>query len=187
LKGKLRISTRLREGNLEDMTFDVSGSQLRIEDGHLETPWGGGVRDQWWWGQIDLEKGRMTWKRPLDLDAEIALKLRDSGLLVHLFVKQTQERKWLDELLTITDVSGRSGVRIDDKTLMLEDAKLAGEKLLVLANLRLREKKARGALFASYGILSVGVELRDDERKWKILRPRQWYDDFTQELAAQQP
>jgi translocation and assembly module TamB len=183
IKGDLRISTRLSEGNLEKMSFDAAGTQLRIDNGSLESE--GSAHDNLWWGQIDIDRGRMTWKRPLKLDAQISLRLRDSGLLVHLFVKQTKEQQWLNELLTIRDVSGHSEVHLNDKAIVLSNARISGEKLLVLANLRLREEKMRGGLYASYGILGVGIELKGDERSWKVLNPRQWYDRYSAAFSAE--
>ena len=129
----------------------------------------------------------MTWRRPLQLDAAISLRLRDSGLLVHLFVKQTKEQQWLNELLTIRDVSGRSEVRLNDRAIRLSNTRLSGEKLLVLASLGLSAKKMRGGLYASYGILGVGVELKDDGRSWKVLNPRKWYDAYSEAFSAERP
>ncbi|MEF8734094.1 MAG: hypothetical protein V5B40_19915 [Candidatus Accumulibacter meliphilus] len=185
IKGDLHISTRLTAGNLEKMSFDAAGTQLRIANGSLESE--GTAHDNSWWGQIDIERGRMTWKRPLKLDAEISLRLRDSGLLVHLFVKQTKEKPWLNDLLTIRDVSGRSEVRLNDRAIVLSNARLSGEKLLVLANLRLSDEKMRGGLYASYGILGAGIELKGDERSWKLFNPRAWYDAYSAAFSAKQP
>ncbi|NMQ28008.1 hypothetical protein E4Q23_09705 [Candidatus Accumulibacter phosphatis] len=185
IKGDLRISTRLSAGNLEKMSFDAAGTQLRIDNGSLESE--GAAQDKLWWGQIDIERGRMTWKRPLKLDAEISLRLRDSGLLVHLFVKQTKEKPWLNDLLTIRDVSGRSEIRLNDRAIVLSNTRLSGEKLLVLANLQLNDEKMRGGLYASYGILGAGIELKGDERSWKLFNPRAWYDAYSAAFSARQP
>ena len=178
IKGDLRISTRLTNGNLEAMTFDASGTQLRIDNGSLES--GSVTRDEQWWGQINVTHGRMTWKRPLHLDATINLQLRDSGLLVHLFVKQAQGRQWLNDLLTIRDVTGESQVLLNDNSIVLKNTRLSGEKLLVLATLRLSEEKIRGGMFAKYGIMGIGVELKDDERTLKLVNPKKWYEKFSE-------
>jgi hypothetical protein len=106
---------------------------------------------------------------------------------VNLFVKQLQERQWLNEMLTIRDVSGRSDIRLSDSAILLSNTRITGEKLLALANLRLSEENMRGGLYASYGILGVGVELTDDERSWKILNPRKWYDTYSKAFSAEQP
>ncbi|WP_291995692.1 hypothetical protein [Candidatus Accumulibacter sp. ACC003] len=129
----------------------------------------------------------MIWKQPLDLDAEIRLRLRDSGLLVHLFVEQSKEQQWLNKLLTIRDVRGRSEVRLRDKAIVLSNTRLDREKLLVLANLRLSKEKMLGGLYASYGIFGVGIELKDEERSWKILNPRKWYDAYSEAFSADRP
>lgn len=182
IKGDLRISTRLTDGNLEEMTFDASGTQLRIDNGSLYSE--NVTRDEQWWGQIDVNHGRMIWKRPLQLDAAINLQLRDSGLLVHLFVKQTQERQWLNDLLTIKDVTGESQVLLNDKSIVLRNTRIAGEKLLVLANLHLSEEKMGGGMYAKYGILGIGIELKNDERTLKIVKPRKWYDGFSETFGT---
>jgi len=178
IKGDLRISTRLTNGNLEAMTFDASGTQLRIDNGSLEI--GDVTQDEQWWGQINVTHGRMTWKRPLHLDGTINMQLRDSGLLVHLFVKQSQGRQWLNDLLTIRDVAGESQVLLNDNSIVLKNTRLAGEKLLVLATLRLSEEKMRGGMFAKYGNMGIGVELKDDQRTLKLVNPQKWYKGFSE-------
>ncbi len=185
VKGTLWLKTRLRDGNLDTMEFDISGSQLGIENGSLQS--GGEVRNQWWWGQIDLEQGRMRWKKPLDLDAQVALKLRDSGLLVNMFVKQTRGREWLEELLLIRDVVGHGNIGLGNEAITLRDTQLSGEAFLVLSNLRLREQQIQGGLYARFGVLRVGVELNGEERRWRIVNPRRWFDEFAESFTRQNP
>ncbi len=185
IKGNLRIDSRLNNGNLENKTFDVSGTQLSIGNAQLETE--GAPQDQDWWGRISVERGLMTWKKPLDLNGKIKLALRDSGLLVHLFLKDTKDHAWLDDLLTIRDVAGTSDVALSDKTIVLKNTQISGEELLLLANLRLSEEQMRGALYAKYGIFGLGVELADGEQTFKIVSPRKWYDAFARDFAAQRP
>lgn len=175
IRGDLRINTRLADGNLGKMIFDVSGTRLRIENGSLLSKKGTQAED--WWGQLDIKHGRMTWKRPLLLNAALNLYLSDSGLLVHLFAKQ--KRQWVNDLLTIKNVTGETTVLLNGESILLRKVRIAGEQLLVLADVQLSEKKIRGGMYAKYGILGVGIELEDEDRTLKILKPRQWYDSFS--------
>ncbi len=180
IKGDLRINTRLADGNLEKMVFDASGTRLRIENGSLLSK--NGTEAEEWWGQLDIKHGQMTWKRPLLLNATLNLHLRDSGLLVHMFAKQ--KKKWLNDLLTIKNVQGETTVILNGKSILLSKVRITGEQLLVLADVHLYEKDIRGGMYARYGILRIGVELEDENRTLKLLKPRKWYDSFSERFEA---
>ncbi|WP_372738220.1 hypothetical protein [Neptunomonas sp.] len=175
IRGDLSINTRLADGDLQKMIFDVSGTRLRIENGYLLSS--NDTQAEEWWGQLDIKHGRMTWKRPLLLDAALNLHLSDSGLLVHLFAKQNKQ--WLNDLLTIKNVTGETTVLLNGDSILLRKVRIAGEQLLVLADVHLSDKKIRGAMYAKYGILRMGIELEDENRTVKLLKPRQWYDNFS--------
>ena len=180
IRGDLRINTRLADGNLEKMTFDASGTRLRIENGSLLSK--NGTQAEEWWGQLDIKQGHMTWKRPLLLNAAFNLQLRDSSLLVHLFVKQ--KKQWLNDLLTIKNVTGETRVLLNGKSILLRKVRITGEQLLVLADVHLSEKKIRGGMYARYGILGMGIELEDEGRTLKLLKPHKWYDSFSKNFEA---
>lgn len=180
IKGDLRINTRLADGNLEKMIFDASGTRLRIENGTLLSK--NGTQAEEWWGQLDIKHGQMTWKRPLLLNAALNLHLRDSGLLVHLFAKQ--KKQWLNDLLTIKNVTGETKVLLNGKSIQLKKVRITGEQLLVLADVNLSEKKIRGGMYARYGILQMGIELENEGRKLKLLKPRKWYDSFSKKFET---
>lgn len=185
LRGDLRIHTRLQGGNLDEMTFDASGSRIRLDKGSLITA--DGTAEHGWWGQIDLEEGHLTWRKPLRLDALVGLQLRDSGLLVNLFVKQENDQKWLKRLLTIRNVEGTGRVELRDDSLTLREVRIAGEDFLVLANARLRGEQVEGGLYAKYGILSAAVELFGDQSTWRLLNAREWFDGHTKDFSASMP
>lgn len=185
LKGDLLIYTRLRDGNLDTMTFDASGTRVRLDKASLVM--GEGTSAHNWWGQIDLAEGRMIWEQPLQLDARVGLQLRDSGLLVNLFVKKGQHQEWLSKLLTIKNVTGEGRVRIRDDSLTLQDARIAGQDFLVLANARLRGERVDGGLYAKYGVLSGGVELAGDEPTWRLFDAREWFDAHARAFSASNP
>ena len=175
IRGDLRINTHLADGNLEKMIFDVSGTRLRIENGYLLSK--NETQAEEWWGQLDIKHGRMTWKHPLLLNAALNLQLSDSGLLVHLFAKQKKQR--LNDLLTIKNVTGETTVLLNGESILLRKVRIEGEQLLVLADVHLSDKKIQGGMYAKYGILRMGIELEDENRTLKLLKPRQWYDNFS--------
>ncbi|MBB3189933.1 hypothetical protein [Halomonas cerina] len=174
LDGELRLAMRLADGDLKTLRFDVSGSQLNLDDVRLMDD--NGSLTQGWWARLALPEGRMRWEAPLDLDARLELAMRDSGLLVNLFIDAAGERRWLRDRLTLGEVHGKARVMLNDDTLRLEDlAMYGGNRLELLANLALRDSHVAGRAFARYGPLRLGIELDDGRRRWQLRNAREWY------------
>lgn len=174
LEGTLALETRLADGDLETLRFDVAGSTLSMRDVRLESAAGGLTRG--WWARLEVPEGEMRWVAPLSLDARVDLAMRDSGLLVDLFIDSTQERGWLRDRLTLGEVRGEARVMFDDDTLRLEDlAVQGGERLELLANVALRDARLSGRALARYGPLRLGIELEGDRRRWQLRNVREWY------------
>lgn len=182
VNGDLSLDARLTEGDLDTLTFDISGSTLRLDNAELERS---GTGDRHWWAHLALESGQLTWTQPLALDATLDLAMRDSSLLINLFVDAARERRWLRDRLTIRDVQGRARVIMDDHSVALRDAVIEGEGLELRGSLRFRDRQPQGHLFARYGALRVGIELEDGERNWRWWRPRQWYERQTLDTPSQ--
>lgn len=99
-----------------------------------------------------------------------------------MFAKQ--KKKWLNDLLTIKNVQGETTVILNGKSILLSKVRITGEQLLVLADVHLYEKDIRGGMYARYGILRIGVEREDENRTLKLLKPRKWYDSFSEKFEA---
>lgn len=183
LAGDLRLEARLRDGDLAERRFDASGSLLRLDNISREDA--AGRRDAGWWARLDLEEGRLTWSRPLVLDARLGLAMRDSGLLARLFIAGVRERDWLGRLLTVSDIRGTARVRLDDDGLRLRDARLEGGNLTLLADLVMRDETLTGALYARLGALGLGIALEDGDTRLHLRAPRRWYEESRQRYDAE--
>ncbi|MCL7941855.1 hypothetical protein M8009_16310 [Halomonas sp. ATCH28] len=174
LEGDLRLEARLRDGNLVTRRFDASGSQLRLDNIQRRDEQTRG--EAGWWARLDITEGRLDWTRPLQLDARIAMAMRDSGLLARLFLSRAREWEWLGRRLTVNDIRGNALLHLDDDTLQLREARLTGGPLEMLADLVIRDKALEGSLYARLGILAVGVSLEQGRPEVRLLRPRRWYE-----------
>lgn len=174
LDGELRLESHLRDGDLETLSFDISGSQLSMRNVHLQH--NADNLAHGWWAQLALPEGRMRWKAPLELDARLELAMRDSGLLVNLFVDAVRERRWLRDRLTLGEVLGEARVMLNGNAIRVENlAVYGGTRLELLANLALRDSHVLGRAFARYGPLRLGIEMDGEERRWQWRNARDWY------------
>lgn len=179
LTGDMRLEARLREGDLAGRRFDASGSLLRLDN--ITRRDADGQGEAGWWARLVLEEGRLTWAEPLEVNARLGLTMRDSGLLARLFLAGARERDWLGRLLTVRDIRGEARLTMEADGIRLEEARLEGGPLSLLADLAFREERLDGQLFARLGRLAVGVALQDGERTLRFLQPRRWFENASQE------
>ncbi|WP_296809461.1 hypothetical protein [Thiocapsa sp.] len=168
LDGNLTLDARLRKGDIETMTFDASGSGIRLDGVTLSAP--DGSEDADWWAQLQLDEARLVWAEPLRLESRVVLGMRDTGLLARLFIAQARERDWLGRLLTVPDVEGSARVEFRDESIRLWNARLSAGKLVLFADLLMRNKLLNGELSAVAQPFSVSVSLTDGQPKLHLFR-----------------
>nr|WP_298378622.1 hypothetical protein [uncultured Halomonas sp.] len=177
LHGNLSLDVQLADGDLRQRRFDVSGSTLRLDnlsrqgEGLASKRGGNG-----WWMELGIDKGQLVWAQPLNLDARLALRMRDSGFPLRTLLKDVRQRQWLSRLLNVQNIRGRARLKLLDAGLALRDARLAGQELEILADLVRRDKTLDGALYARYAALGLGIEIDAGQTRLHLLRPRRWYE-----------
>ncbi|MGM0522048.1 MAG: hypothetical protein ACQEQ6_08220, partial [Pseudomonadota bacterium] len=181
LRGDMHMHLTLSEGDIDAMRFTADDSFLRLENvSRLSAE---GHQDAGWWGQLDMSEAVLTWDTPIDLSAQLALQLRDSGLLARLFLARARENDWLGRMLNVRDMTGDAQLRLSGDQLTLSDLTLSGGPLLMLADLTLANQRANGALYARLGRLGLGVLLDDNEPTLQVLQPRRWFDRWRQQQS----
>ncbi|MFD2189553.1 hypothetical protein [Pistricoccus aurantiacus] len=186
MQGDIGLQVRLAEGDLQRRWFDVSGSTLRLDNLSRQ---GGSLLHQaeesGWWVELKLEAGQLLWAQPLNLNAGLALRMRDSGFPLRLLLEDVRQRKWLNRVLTVRNIQGRARLQLADKSLALRDARLTGQQLEILADLVRQGETLDGALYAGYAALGLGLEIDDGETRLHLIKPRRWYEQARHLPAAE--
>ncbi len=167
LGGNLVLEARLRKGDIASMTFDASGSRIRLDGMTLTEPDGNETAD--WWAELRLDEARLVWAEPLRLESRLALGMRDTGLLARLFVAGARERDWLGRLLTVPDVKGTARIRLRDESIHLWNARLSAGPLVLFADLKMQDSLLNGELSAVIQPFSVSVSLTDSKPKLHLI------------------
>jgi len=170
----LRFRTRLDEGDLTTREFNAAHSFLRLDQ--VQRKNGERPGDADWWVQLDFDDAQLRWTEQIRLSSQVALTMRDTGLLTRLFLSGARDSAWLDRLLDVQGIEGSARLDLNDDRIRLGAVDLRGENLTLLADLELARGTSRSALYARLGALGVGIELSDNEPTLKIVRPRQWFD-----------
>jgi len=174
LRTDLEADLRLRQADLHGQNFTLDTSTVALRNASFTGP--DGQPHNGWWATITLPRARMDWTRPVSVDADARVAVRDLGFLLALYAQKRDFPRWVDKLVDAgqTQVSGR--VFWHDDQLVLDRVQAGNDRFTVMARLRLRGSHREGDLYANWGVLSAALETEGGERDWHLIRARQWYD-----------
>ena len=174
MRGDLGINTRLRRLDLAKRNFAVDGSSIRLDNISFSEP--AGETRSGWWARINLPRARMDWDKPLAVEGNAQVTMKDVGFLLSLFSRQRDYPGWVFKLVDAgqAQVTGRVQWRGD--TLVLDRVVAGNDRFDLMARMRLRGQQRTGSLYAKWGKLSVGLEMERPKNRFHLIRARQWYD-----------
>jgi hypothetical protein len=177
LRGNLEMYTLLRQADLRDHRFDISGSKVDLTGVTLQ---GSSEPPEPWWARVHLDRAVLTPGAPVFLRARLESTLSNSRPLFALVAPAGRRRMlhWVDDLLDIQGVGAVADLTVGPSLLEVDRLAVAGGKAQVQGRFRMAEGQPRGILYASWGRLDVGVELAGGKRDWKILEPRKWFENY---------
>lgn len=171
LRGDLSVRTLIREADFRGRRFDVSGTKIDVT--RVSMP---GARG--WWARAHLDRAVIEPGAPVFLRAKVESTLSDPRPIFAFVAPETRDRvlRWMDDLMTQA-VGAVAEVSLGDGAVLIDDLAVAGGPAKIQGRLRFGGAPKQGILYASYGRWDVGVELDGAQRDWKILRPRQWFEN----------
>ncbi|MEM7482139.1 MAG: hypothetical protein AAF481_13265 [Acidobacteriota bacterium] len=175
LTGALHLKTRLETTQLEERSFALDDSRLELTDVELVSP-GQQVAEADWWARLELNEGDMSWRKPLTLDSQATLSMKDTGFLLSVFSERKRWLHWFQRLLDFEDVVGDGRVVLEPGSLRLDPVLISAEKLEIRTRLRFAEGSKHGYLYVRSHGLAAGLELDGSKRDFRLIRPKQWYE-----------
>ncbi len=163
----LRLVTNLADGSYGKKSYNLSGTHFRMEDTQLvvekETTKSG------WWGEIEITKGDLMWSQPIDIDAVMRIKMRDSEPLIALLRDTNKRKSLLDRVMTVKDVNGTLGIQTSADKILLDPILINGKGLEVISKLDVLKDSINGALYVKLLGVPVNFEIKDNKAKFKGL------------------
>jgi hypothetical protein len=185
LAGDLIANIKLSDGVPRDMQFDISGSSLRLEGVKVlgeEKNYG---KDDWS-AEFELKKGKAVWKKPVKLQLEADLTIKDSRPLVAMFSNEKGEHPWLEKMLTIENVSGNATMDLEKEQLLVPHAFAGSDKIDVGVKGNMNSQGAEGVFYARFRKLDALLKIHDGKRNLDILRARKKFDEYSTPSTSSQ-
>jgi hypothetical protein len=177
VKGDLAVNIKLVGGVPADMMFDISGSELRLDNVQVI-----GEKEQFdednWSARFLLVRGQATWKKPLQLDVEAQINISDSRPVVAMFGNKEKRPQWLLNMLTIEDIEGTAQVAIANEQIVIPLAHAISDHIEVGAKGSISEARRDGVIYARYKKLDAVVKITDGKKNTDVIRAREKYESY---------
>lgn len=185
LSGDLQVDGRLARADLEDRTFDLDGTTVRLTD--MRATGAAGELARNWWTRIALPRGRVLWGHPLRIEGRADATLKDVGPLLALFTRHRDYPRWVLRLVDAGQTRISTNALLQGEELVLDRLAAANERFELEARLRVGAGPPAGDLYLRWGLLRLGLEMRNGERDFHTLRPARWYRSRPGFLPASGP
>ena len=180
---RLELDARVSGTDLADWRLGLEGTSLRVTEGVFRD--GKKTEEEGWWMTVNVTRGTAKLKAPVEIQGDVELSMKDTRALVAVFA---ETKTWLERfegLLTVEDIKAETKVRMEDQVFSLRGLDLEGKNLEAGAELDLVGGSASGLLYLNFHGIDVGLELENNERAWKIIRARKWFDEARAERGAE--
>ena len=179
LYGDLEVHANLAQGDLPAKRFDLSGTTIRLDDIVGEDLSAKQEKKlEAWFCDVELEKGHVTFDKPLTADGQVRLKMYDTRPIVAMLKDFGTGPKWLSLMPNVKDIDGTMDVNFDKERMEVDDLVLTGDELEVLGWLHILSKKANARLYIKHGGLAAGVALDQGKGKIILSKPRKWFEEL---------
>ena len=154
-------------------------------------------QDTGWWAHFRLDGGTFVAGKPIFLDTTVDLEIRDTRPLLNLFFakekKDSDELKlpaWVTMVPNVTGLEGDASIDVGPDGMIIDDVLITSKKLDVMARFKAQAGVKIGQIYVRFGIFHVGVDMREDGKKIRLSKPREWFiaqPEFDDSTTLQAP
>lgn len=177
IRGRVNLQAPFSSPDLAGRHFDLDGARLTLDEiSYRQEGDAAPVAAPGWWAHARLADAAVEWGQPLSLRAAGQVEMRDSGPLIALFAQRSKAVKWFDNVLSVEGVTAQGVLRIGKGVVAIDSFQATGGKLEVRSRMSFSKQSKKGDLLVRYGHLSAGIEMLDGKRSFKLIRPREWFE-----------
>jgi hypothetical protein len=177
IAGELTLNIVLIGGVPEDMSFDISGSWLTLDNVSVagsQQNFEGGA----WQARFDLRDARIVWAKPVQLEAEADIRMSDSRPFVAVFANHRGKHGWLDRMLTVEDIRGNGSLSLQPNRSLIPRAMVGSDKIDVGLKAYSAAGTREAMFYARFRKLDGVLKSRNGQRNFDVLGARDTFESY---------
>ena len=159
IEADFHLSANLSEGDWRTRVFRLNDSSLRLDNVQVSSK--AKKTDEDWWGEVEIERGRLVWQEPFEVSARMHLAMRDVEPLLQMFRDPEKKKSKIDDFLNVKNVEGRMLVQGREDEIQIDPLHIDSDGLEVISRFSLSRDTANGVLYAKFKKVSAHFEIVD--------------------------
>ncbi len=169
--GNLSLDTQLASAGRGPRAFRIRQFALALDDVQVGA---GGTAP--WWARFAVDNGRLEWTKPFKVVGDARLEMKDVSALLALFAERSAFPKWIGSVIDSGQAKATAAVQVEGETVVLDRIRASNDRIDLDARLRVAKGTPHGDLYARWGVLGVGAEVRGQQKKLHVAGAKDWYD-----------
>ena len=177
IRADLRADVSLDDGMLGDLFFDISGSELRLDNvkvvGENES-----FNQKNWAATLVLTQAEAILSDPVQLNAAANLSMTDSRPIVAMLGNQKNRPQWIKKMLIVEDVSGDVELNFAGDRWAIPNAFVISDNIEFGAKGTIDKGQQNGIIYARYKKLDIVVKISEGKKNIDLTRARGKFDEY---------
>lgn len=178
IAGDVTANIRISGGTPKEMDFDITGSTLLLDNivvaGKQDV-----VNDNDWSARVDFTKANTVWKKPVQLNAEADIEMKDSTPIVAMLSNHRDKNGWIEKMLTVGKIEGVATVNMQKGQVVFPHAFAGSDKIDVGAKGVITRQTRDGVIYARYRKLKGLLKIRDGKRNFDLIQAEKKFDAYS--------
>lgn len=178
IAGDVTANIRISGGTPKEMDFDITGSTLLLDNivvaGKQDV-----VNDNDWSARVDFTKANTVWKKPVQLNAEADIEMKDSTPIVAMLSNHRDKNGWIEKMLTVGKIEGVATVNMQKGQVVFPHAFAGSDKIDVGAKGVITRQSRDGVIYARYRKLKGLLKIRDGKRNFDLIQAEKKFDAYS--------
>ena len=173
ISGVVDVDAKITGGSAQERTFEIDGSVLTLSGLRVSGSSSGN-----WGARLDINSGKVIWKRPMTLDASTSFSMTDVSPLMAIFETHRKKNKWMDRIFDLKDVRGSATVSVAPKDIVVPYALAKAQNVEVGAKGIFQPGDRQGMYYLRYGNLSALLEFLGDRKKLAVINATKKFEEY---------
>jgi len=171
------MDVKIASGVPKNMAFNIAGSTIVLDQARVI-----GSTVQYtqpdWSAIVKLDTANIVWRKPIRLQSQTSLKIKDSRPVVAMMDNKKEKHNWLSKLMTIKDIQGKATVNMADNIITIPDAYVISDKIGIGARGIISPTVRDGMFLLRYKKLKLLLKMKNGKKNIDILHVQQTFDTY---------
>ena len=177
ISARLNMDIKIASGVPKNMAFNIAGSTIILDQARVI-----GSTAQYnqpdWSAVVKLDKANVVWRKPIQLQSQTSLKIKDSRPVVAMLDNKKEKHNWMSKLMTIEDINGKATVNMSNNVITFPYAFVKSDKIDIGAKGIISPTLRDGIFYLRFKGLKMLLKMRNGKKNLDIFHVEKTFDNY---------